>query len=167
MKLNSGYKIFLSVLLFTVISCSSNNTIKLVRDYNELKLDLLDEILVYFDENNIINTLPFYTLYSYPYYISLELDDIKLKRAFIYSISPFESLSTFRSNSLLIYDLDIIIGEDQSLFAIVGVFQRNENNEDRYYNLTFIYTENEWILIDSKNKKRKNDYFLNSDETVD
>ncbi len=88
MKLNSGYKIFLSVLLFTVISCSSNNTIKLVRDYNELKLDLLDEILVYFDENNIINTLPFYTLYSYPYYISLELDDIKLKRAFIYSISP-------------------------------------------------------------------------------
>ena len=159
--------IYFIILIPIIISCSSNNTIKLVSDYNELKLDLLNEIITYFDDNKIINTMPYYTLFSYPYYLELELDDIRLERAFIYSISPFESLSSFRSNSLLIYDLDIFNWEDQYLYAIVGVFLRNENSEDRYYSFSFIYLENKWVLTDSKNKKQKNDYFLNSDETVD
>ncbi len=148
------------IILITIsISCSSNNTIEYVNEYNELKLDLLNEILTYFDENKIVNTMPYYTLFSYPYYPNLELDDIKLERAFIYRTSPFESSSFYRNNSIFINDLDIFNWEGQSLFAIVGVFLRNENSEDRYYGFSFIYLENKWVLTDSKNKVTKNYFF--------
>lgn len=156
--------VILLFLLILTFSCSTDKSqYKFVEGYNELKIELLNEIIVYFKDNNLINTNPYFTLFDYPYFINLSLEDIKLERAFIYSLLPFDSIKLYRKNSLLIYDLKIIVSTDNSLIAYVGVFHRNEINEDRYYGLEFKYLENKWILMNSMNEEMENDYFFKTD----
>ena len=118
-----------------------------------------NEIVLYFYTNDIIYKEPYFTFYTYPYFLGIEANDIKIEKVFIYSLTPFESSINFKKNSLLIYDLQYLTSENNSVVALVGIFHRDMESRDVYYGLEFRRHNEKWILYSAINKEDKNIFF--------
>ena len=143
-----------------MVSCSNKSAERLIFQHQKkLDIELLNEILYYFYKNDIIVKEPYFTFFTYPYYFGVEGNEINIEKVFIYSLSPFESSVNFKKNSLLIYDLQFITSENNSVVALVGVFHRDMESKDIYYGLEFRRHDEKWILYNAINKEDKNNFF--------